>query len=192
MKRSDGFPRILSAVTGIGGVFLALAAPAPVAVAAQAEYLPICTLPKCLNPRVTTKAGVGTDKATAEASIAPEDAEKWCAQYKPRDKYCAKEQVKTGWIGFRGLYKASADCAAGKMTAIDGGTYTYAGLWEDGAGKGRARFTPPGQRVPLAKWDETGVKVDGTGEMTGWGGGSPNLATQWEVLCAGAPAPAVK
>ena len=83
-----------------------------VSAADNPEYLPICNLPKCLNPRVTIKAGIGTTNATAEAKIAPEDAEKWCATYKPMDKYCGKEQVKNGWIAFRNLFRASADAEA--------------------------------------------------------------------------------
>jgi hypothetical protein len=154
--------------------------------------MPICNLPKCLNPQVTSKSGTGTANAVVEAKIALEDAAKWCATYKPRDKYCPKEQVQSGWVGFRSLYRASADCPAGRMTAIDGGTYTYAGVWEDGAGKGRAKFATSNPRVVAQKWDEPGVTVDPSGTITGWGGGSPNLAAQWEVLCAGAPAPAVK
>jgi hypothetical protein len=171
-------------------IFTAVLSLADAASSAGTEYMPICNLPKCLNPQVTSKSGIGTANAMVEAKIAPEDAEKWCATYKPRDKYCAKEQVKSGWVGFRSLYRASADCVAGRMTAIDGGTYTYAGVWEDGAGKGRPRFAT--NRVVAQKWDESGVSVDGSGTITGWGGGSPNLAAQWEVLCAGAPAPAVK
>jgi len=154
------------------------------------QYLPICTLSKCLNPQVTAKSGVGTANASAEARIHPDDAAKWCATYKPRDKYCPKEQVQSGWVGFRPLYRASADCVAGRLTAIDGNQYLYAGAWEEGAGKGRPRFAV-GNR-PAQKWDETGVSVDPSGTITGWGGGSPNLAAQWEVLCAGAPAPAMK
>lgn len=96
----------------------------PTASSGTAGDLPICTLPKCLNPQVTTKSGIGTANATAEAKVHPEDAAKWRATYKPRDKYCPKEQVKTGWIGFRSLYRAGADCVAGRMNAIDGGVYT--------------------------------------------------------------------
>jgi hypothetical protein len=153
------------------------------------EYMPICTLPKCLNPRVTTKSGIGTGNAAVEAKVTAEDAAKWCATYKPMDKLCTTEQVKSGWIGFRNLYRANADCVTGKMTAIDGNTYTYAGVWDDGAGKGRPRFTTSNTRFPAKKWDETGVEMHPSGSITGWGGGSPNLAAQWEVLCAGAPAP---
>jgi hypothetical protein len=164
----------------------------PANAADSPEYLPICNLPKCLNPRVTAKSGIGTANATAEAKVTPEDAAKWCATYKPMDKLCATEQVKSGWIGFRNLYRATADCVAGRMTGIDGNGYTYAGVWEDGAGKGRARFASSNPRFPAKKWDETGVEIHPSGSITGWGGGSPNLAAQWEVLCAGAPAPTAK
>lgn len=174
---------------GATGLLLLLA---PVPAAFAAEYLPICNLPKCLNPQVTTKAGVGTAKATAEAKINLEDATKWCAANKPRDKYCPKEQVQSGWVGFRPLYRASADCTAGRMTAIDGNTYTYAGVWPDGAGKGRAKFTTTNAGFPVKQWEDSGVSIDPSGTITGWGGGSSNLAAQWDVLCAGAPEPAVK
>jgi hypothetical protein len=159
---------------------------------AGGEYMPICPLPKCLNPRVTAKSGIGTATATVEAKVVEEDAAKWCATYKPKDKLCVKEQLRSGWIGFRNLYRASADCVAGRMTPIDGNQYTYAGVWEDGPGKGRPKFTTTNRRFPHTKWDETGVDIDPSGSITGWGGGSPNLAAQWEVLCAGAPAPTVK
>jgi hypothetical protein len=133
-------------------IFTAVFAVAGVAQSADSEYMPICNLPKCLNPQVTSKSGTGTANAVVEAKIALEDAAKWCATYKPRDKYCPKEQVQSGWVGFRSLYRASADCPAGRMTAIDGGTYTYAGVWEDGAGKGRAKFATSNPRVVAQKW----------------------------------------
>jgi hypothetical protein len=161
------------------------------AVAADNESMPICTLPKCLNPRVTAKSGISTANATVEAKVTPDDAAKWCATYKPKDKLCTQEQVRSGWIGFKNLYRASADCVAGRMTAIDGNQYTYAGVWEDGPGKGRPKFTTMNRQFPHTKWDETGVQIHPSGSITGWGGGSPNLAAQWEVLCAGVPAPAV-
>ena len=168
-----------------------ITAPVIAADSTGADTMPICTLPKCLNPRVTTKSGIGTANATAEAKIHPADAAKWCATYKPKDKLCVQEQVRSGWIGFRGLYRANADCTAGRMTAIDGNTYTYIGVWEEGPGKGRPKFTTTNRHFPHIKWDETGVDVHPDGTFTGWGGGSPNLAAQWEVLCAGALAPAV-
>jgi hypothetical protein len=184
------------ALMGVMLVFLAgfgvsVITPVGAADGGDAESMPICTLSKCLNPRVTTKSGVGTANAAVEAKVTAEDAAKWCATYKPMDKLCAVEQVKSGWIGFRNLYRASADCVAGRMTAIDGNSYIYAGVWEDGPGKGRAKFASSTTRVPAKKWDETGVDIHPSGSITGWGGGSPNLAAQWEVLCAGASAPVV-
>jgi hypothetical protein len=169
-----------------------MTAPVSAADSAGADIMPICTLPKCLNPRVTTKSGIGTANATAEAKIHPDDAAKWCATHKPKYKLCVQEQVRSGWVGFKGLYRANADCVAGRMTPIDGNTYTYAGVWEDGPGKGRPKFTTTNRQFPHTKWDETGVTLHPDGTITGWGGGSPNLAAQWEVLCAGAPAPAAK
>lgn len=157
---------------------------------AGGDVMPICTLPQCLNPRVTAKSGIGTANATAEAKVHPDDAAKWCATYKPKDKLCVQEQVRSGWVGFRGLYRANADCVAGRMTPIDGNTYTYIGVWDEGPGKGRPKFTTTNRQFPHTKWDETGVTLHPDGTITGWGGGSPNLAAQWEVLCAGAPAPA--
>lgn len=187
-------PRCLTALAGVTLLALVefgIPVTAPVMAADGAETMPICTLPKCLNPRVTTKSGIGTANATAEAKIHPEDAAKWCAANKPKDRLCVQEQVRSGWIGFRGLYRASADCVAGRMTPIDGNTYTYAGVWEGGPGKNRPKLTTKNTRFLHAKWDETGVDVHPDGTFTGWGGGSPNLAAQWEVLCAGASAPAM-
>jgi len=58
--------------------------------------------------------------------------------------------------------------------------------------EGPGKFTTSNPRVASQKWDEPGVTVDSSGTINGWGGGSPNLAAQWEIFCAGAPAPAVK
>jgi hypothetical protein len=187
-------------LTGLAGATLlclldfgaVMTAPVSAADNAGADFMPICNLPNCLNPRVTAKSGIGTANAIVEAKVTPEDAAKWCASYKPRYKLCQQEEVRNGWIGFKNLYRANADCAAGRMTAIDGNTYTYTGVWEDGPGKGRPKFITTNRRFPHTKWDETGIEAHPDGSITGWGGGSPNLAAQWEVLCAGAPAPAVK
>lgn len=176
------------------GFLVAFLSSGGTAQSAGVEYMPVCNHPKCLNPQVTSKSGIGTATATVEAKVGPEDAAKWCATYKPRDKFCPKEEVKMGGTGARSIYRASADCSAGRMNAIDGNVYTYAGVWPDGAGEDRPRFMNPKTRIPAQKWDETGADfAAGTKEeIIGWGGGSPNLAAQWEVLCAGAPAPAVK
>jgi len=189
--------RWLTACIGVALLSLAefgtpVTAPVIAADNAGAEFMPICPMPTCLSPQVTTKSGIGTANAMIEAKVSPEAAEKWCAIHKPRYKYCVKDEVKMGRTGNKSLYRASADCVAGRMTPIDGNTYTYIGVWEDGPGKGRPKFTTTNGQFPHTKWDETGVRLHPDGTITGWGGGSPNLAAQWEVLCAGAPAPAVK
>lgn len=172
-------------------MFLVSATPAS---SGDAEYMPVCNLPQYLNPQVTAKSGIGTANATIEAKVTPDAAAKWCAANRALDKYCPKEEVKMGGTGNKSLYRASADCVAGRMTPIDGNQYTYAGVWEDSPGKGRPRFTTTNPRFPHTKWDEAGDDIaPGTkGQILGWDGGSPNLAAQWEILCAGAPAPAMK
>ena len=139
-------------VTGFLAAFLSYA---DTAQGAGAEYMPVCNHPRCLNPQVTSKSGIGTANATVEAKVTAEGAEKWCAANKPRYKYCAKDEVQGGGTGAKTLYRASADCVAGRMTAIDGNTYTYAGVWPDGPGKGRPRFNTSNPRFPSKKWDET-------------------------------------
>lgn len=191
MPHSWHLPRLAVPVLFAAAICLSLLSADDSLSGAGAEYLPICNLPKCLNPQVTAKAGIGTANATAEARIHPDDAAKWCATYKPRDKYCAKEQVQSGWIAFRPLYRASADCAAGHLTAIDGNLYLYKGRWEDGDGKGRPRFRRKGDPQDM-KWEGAGATVDHTGTFLDWGGGNSNLAAQWDVLCAGTPNPEVK
>ncbi|ULA63653.1 MAG: conserved exported protein of unknown function [Nitrospira sp.] len=191
MPHSWRLPRLAVPVLFAAAMCLSLLSADDSQSGAGAEYLPICNLPKRLNPQVTTKAGIGTANATAEARIHPDDAAKWCAAYKPRDPLCAKEQVRSGWIGFRPLYRASADCAAGHLTAIDGNLYLYKGRWEDGDGKGRPRFRRKGDPQDL-KWEGAGATVDHTGAFLDWGGGNSNLAAQWDVLCSGAPNPEVK
>jgi hypothetical protein len=189
-------PRWLTGSIGLALLSLAefgtpVTAPVIAAANAGAEFMPVCPMPTCLSPQVTAKSGIGTANAMIEAKVSPEAAEKWCAIHKPRYKYCVKDEVKMGGTGNKSLYRASADCVAGRMTPIDGNTYTYIGVWEDGPGKGRPKFTTTNRRFPSTKWDETGIETHPDGSITGWGGGSPNLAAQWEVLCAGAPAPKV-
>lgn len=41
---------------------------------AAAQYLPVCTIANCLNPRVVSKSGIGSANATAEAKVVREDA----------------------------------------------------------------------------------------------------------------------
>ena len=65
---------------------------------------------------------------------------------------------------------ASADCTRGRITAVDGQTYTLDGVWDDSdIGAGRTRWR------------------DGAGAIVGRDNASGGLgiSQQWEVLCPG-------
>jgi hypothetical protein len=81
----------MRAVLNFCAVMLAVSA------AGAVEHLPVCE--KCLNPRIISKSGAGTSAASAEARVVPEDATAWCATNRPRDPYCAREEVTNGGDG---------------------------------------------------------------------------------------------
>jgi hypothetical protein len=133
---------------------------------AEGEWLSVCG--KCLSPSVTSKSGIGTANAVAEGRITRKDAERWCASWEPdRLADCAREQLASE--DAKQSYRATADCTRGRITAIDGQTYTQAGVWTEDIGKGRTR------------WRDAG------GAIVGQDNASNGLAIseQWEVLCPG-------
>lgn len=75
-------------------IFTAVFAVAGAAQSADSEYMPICNLPKCLNPQVTSKSGTGTANAKVEAKIALEDATKWCATISHETSIAPKSKSK--------------------------------------------------------------------------------------------------
>jgi hypothetical protein len=163
-----------------------------------AEYLPVCTWPICLNPKVTEKTGVGTEKATVRGDVTQEDAQRWCSIHKSGYKFCAEEEVanngtRGGLYGRRFDAKGEANCAAGTMRAIDGGNYAYAGTWpEGGPGAGRARFSAGGR--PVQFFEQQGLVQVNNGaksfrEVSYEPGSGESLAIQWEILCKGSPPP---
>ena len=65
-------------------------------------------------------------------------------------------------------YRAGADCTQGRITAVDGRTYTLAGKWDNSdIGGGRTRWR------------------DGAGKIVGRdnASGGLSISQQWEVLC---------
>ena len=120
------------ALVGLAALALVVAA----AHAAESEWLSLCS--KCLSPSITSKSGIGTAHATAEARITRKDAEDWCANWSPGDKSCAREQLASEEA--RKTYRASADCLAGRITPIDGQTYALAGNWTSGIERGRTKW----------------------------------------------------
>jgi hypothetical protein len=133
--------------------------------AAQSEWLSLCS--KCLSPSITSKSGIGTAHATAEARITRGDAEDWCANWSPGDKSCVREQLASEEA--RKTYRATADCVAGRITPIDGRTYTLAGKWTSDIERGRTKWR-----------DATGHIVGADNASNGLG-----ISQHWEVLCPG-------
>lgn len=147
----------LTVTAGLAMASAAIGAP-------QADTLSVCS--QCLSPSVTQHSGYGTATATAEAHVTRADAESWCASWQPGDRACVRQQLASEEA--RQVYRASADCTRGRITAVDGQTYAYAGVWSnDDIGGGRS------------KWR------DASGRIVGRDNASNGLAiaAQWELLC---------
>jgi hypothetical protein len=117
------------------------------AVSSEREWLSLCG--QCENPVVFAKSGIGTANAIAQARM--------------------------GGAGGQ-VYKASANCATGRITTIEGNTYTLAGVWDSSdIGGGRTKWRGP------------------DGRIQGRDNAANGLATseQWEVLCPGPLSPAL-
>ena len=167
---------------------------------ANGQFLPVCLLPRCLNPRVLSTSGVGTANAVAEAKVTRDDATAWCAQFNAGNKGCVEDQLAQGGTAggakFRANdFKATANCATGKLNAVDGHAYTYVGTWPGGgAGAGRPKFAgstgEPGGRV----FEQQGGPQVANGSTTIFQvalepNAGESLAVQWQLLCAGAAPP---
>ena len=174
---------------------------APAQSAPASEYLPVCTIPNCLNPRVVSKSGVGSANAVAEAKVVREDAVAWCAKYNARNPTCVADQVVQGGTGggakFKTAFRAQANCPAGSLTAVDGGSYSRVGTWPDGPGRGRSKFQGSLSQIGGRQFQQQDVAGLANGSTTiyqmGAGANSgESLAIQWEVLCSGASPAAPK
>lgn len=131
---------------------------------ARGESLAICS--KCWAPTVFSKSGIGTANAVAEARATREAIAGWCQNWTPDDRGCVQRELSSP--DAKRTYRASADCTRGRITAIDGETYTLAGRWDNSdIGGGRTRWR------------------DGSGRIVGRDNASGGLgiAQQWEVLC---------
>ena len=145
--------------------------------AVSAQWLALCS--KCVNPGIYSQTGTDTAQAVAMARITRAEIEGWCANWQPGDAGCVAQALRDHDL--KKVYRASADCTAGRITAIDGNTYRLAGVWDQSdIGGGRS------------KWRDAKGKVVGRDNASGGLG----ISQQWEVLCpkggrpaAGAAAP---
>ena len=134
---------------------------------ADADWLSLGS--KHWAPTVTSRSGIGTANASAEGKVTREEIAGWCANWSPGDVDCVKREL--GSEAAKKTYRATADCTRGRITAVDGNTYTLAGTWDaSDIGAGRT------------KWRDGSGKVVGRDNASGGLG----IAQQWEVLCPGA------
>lgn len=132
---------------------------------AQTDWLPLCG--QCLSPSVYKKTGIGTANAVAEAKVTLKDAQMWCGSWQPDDKDCPKQQLATPEA--KSVYRVTANCNAGTITAADEQIYTLSGVWTSDIGKGRVRFR--NSKGAIVGQDEAS--------------GGLAVAGQWELLCPG-------
>ena len=119
-------------------------------------------------PTVTSSSGIGTARASAEAKVTRKEIEGWCANWSPEDKGCVQRELASPEA--KQTYRASADCTRGRITAVDGNTYTLAGTWDNSdIGAGRTR------------WRDSSGKIVGRDNASG----GLSISQQWETLCPG-------
>jgi hypothetical protein len=143
----------------------------------EADWLAICA--KCMAPTIQTRSGFGTANASATARITRDEVVDWCSNWSPGDTTCVATQMASDDV--KTIYRASADCTRGRITAVDGQTYSLAGRWDaSDIGAGRSR------------WRDASGQIVGRDNASGGLG----ISQQWEVLCpkglvsATAPPPA--
>jgi len=167
---------------------------------ASGQFLPVCLLARCLNPRIQSTTGVGTANAMAQAKVTQEDATAWCAQFNAGNKSCVEDQLAQGGTAggakFRANdFKAAANCTTGKLTAVDGRSYTYVGTWPAGGpGAGRPKFVGSTGEVGGRLFEQQGGPQVANGatsifQLALEPNAGESLAIQWQVLCAGAAPP---
>lgn len=133
----------------------------------HAEWLALCS--KCVNPTIFSQTGTDTANALAQARITREEIEGWCANWQPGDANCVKQGLLDHDL--KKIYRASADCTAGRITAVDGLSYQLAGIWDNSdIGGGRS------------KWRDAQGRIVGRDNASGGLG----ISQQWEVLCPSA------
>lgn len=149
------------------GLIALLLAGAAGSASAASEWLAVCS--KCVNPTIFSRSGIGTASAKAEARITRAEVKGWCENWQPSDKTCLKNQLAAEDLNK--IYRATANCPAGRITPIDGRTYTLAGVW-DGSDIGQGR----------SRWRDSAGKIVGRDNASGGLG----ISQQWELLCPGA------
>lgn len=138
--------------------------------ASEGEWLSLGS--KHWAPTVFRKSGIDTEHALAEARVTRGEIQGWCENWSPGDRGCVDREF-TPEVA-RTLYRASADCVHGRITPVDGSTYTLAGYWDSSdIGGGRTR------------WRDASGRIVGRDNASGGLG----ISQQWEVLCPASAGP---
>jgi hypothetical protein len=120
--------------------------------------------------------GVGTANAMAEARLSPQELAAFCkenAHLYQSAAACLKQ--KQSEYGTK-IFRASADCTAGRITTTGDMAYTLDGLWDaSDIGSGRTR------------WRDAEGKVVGRDLINN----GLHISQQWETLCPGPVTPAL-
>ena len=124
------------------------------------------------TPPITSLKGVGTANAVAEARMTQKALTEFCsanAQYYKSMADCVAQFANK-------VYRATADCTAGRITTSSELTYTLDGLWgKDSNGAGRTRWKNSSGSVVAPDLINNGLHV----------------SQQWETLCPGPVTPAL-
>jgi hypothetical protein len=161
-----------AAASGVAALVLMpadLAAQARAATGAPTGWLasPIREEP---SPALTSLSGVGTANAAAEARMTPQGLTDHCqaqAHLHPTATACL-EQMQRQYANR--IFRASADCTAGRITTTGEQTYVLDGLWDStDIGAGRTRWR-----------DADGFVVGRDLVANGL-----HISQQWETLCPG-------
>jgi hypothetical protein len=123
---------------------------------------------------VTTKSGIGTANAFAEARMTAAALRTSCAETDPQNvEACMRREMAEA---SKKTYRATADCTSGRITTIDDQQYTLAGLWDKSEfGGGRTQ------------WRGSDGRVVGHDNASG----GLAISQQWELLCPGPLTPAL-
>src|SRR5688572_16010637 len=124
------------------------------------------------SPAITSLKGAGTANAVAEARMTQKVLTEFCsanAQYYKSTAHCVGQFANK-------VFRATADCTAGRITTSSDLTYTLDGIWgKDSDGAGRTRWKDSSGSVVAPDVINNGLHV----------------SQQWETLCPGPVTPAL-
>src|SRR5688572_25925767 len=124
------------------------------------------------SPAITSLKGAGTANAVAEARMTQKVLAEFCsanAQYYKSLADCVAQFANK-------VFRATADCTAGRITTSSELTYTLDGIWgKDSDGVGRTRWKDSSGSVVQPDLVNNGL----------------HISQQWETLCPGAVTPAL-